>query len=185
MGNIVSIFLMALSLSVDACAAAVCCGVATEGFRLRDGLRLGLWFGGFQAGMTLLGGVCGGELNEHLQVPGGFLAFGLLAWLGGRMILDALFPTGDTRCYDLHPATLAALGVATSLDALAVGLSLPWLEVSLGASAAVIGAVAFTLSAVGGLAGRKLGGTLHRWAGCVGGGVLLGIGVHILLDVLR
>lgn len=177
----ISILLIALSLSVDACAASVCCGVAAPGFRSRDALRLGLWFGGFQAGMTLLGSVAGRALSDHVQRLGGLIAFGLLAWLGGRMIWNAFAPEAGNQSCDLHTSALASLAVATSLDALAVGVSLVWLDVSVLWAAAIIGAVSFAMSAAGGLLGTRIGGRFHRWAGFAGGVVLIGIGVKILM----
>lgn len=178
----VSVCLIALSLAVDAAAASVCCGLSSPGFRRRDGVRLGLWFGGFQFGMTLLGGMAGGELNEHCRLIGGMVAFGLLTYLGGRMLLDALAPVaGEPPVYALTTPAVAALALATSLDALAAGVSLAYLGQDLLSSALVIGAVAFVLSAVGGLLGQSVGSRLHRWADLAGGMVLIGLGIRVLL----
>lgn len=181
----VSVCLIALSLAVDAAAAAVCCGLSSPGFRRRDGVRLGLWFGGFQFGMTLLGGMAGGELNEHCRLIGGMVAFGLLTYLGGQMLLDALAPVaGEPPVYALTTPAVAALALATSLDALAVGVSVAFLEVGLWKSAAVIGVVAFALSLLGSLLGRKIGQGVQRWASAGGGLALAAIGAKILWGVL-
>lgn len=181
----VSICLLALSLAVDAAAAAICCGVANPGFRRRDALRLGLWFGGFQCGMTVLGGLVGSELNEHFTRLGAIAAFGLLMYLGGRMVLSALSPEEERRTdYRLDTKSVALLAVATSLDALAVGISVAFLDVGLWTAAAIIGGTAFVLSAAGSLLGRSVGRRSHQWASVLGGLVLMGIGVKIILGAL-
>lgn len=177
-----SVLLIAFSLALDAGAASVCCGLSVAGFRVRDGVRLGLWFGAFQAGMTLLGGFAGAELNEHFAHISTLVAFGLLLWLGARMILDALGGGAETKCVcDLSTGTLAALALATSLDALAVGVSVAFLDVTLWTAAAVIGAVAFGVSLAGSLAGQQLGKGFHKAAGCLGGAVLIAIGFKVLM----
>lgn len=180
-----SVFFIALSLAVDATAAAVCCGLSNPGFRWQDAFRLGLWFGGFQAGMTLLGGVAGCELNEHFQRIGSVAAFGLLLYLGGKMLLDAMRPLEDSHaCYGLDRKTIALLAVATSLDALAVGVSLAFLHIELLPAAAVIGGTAFVLSVLGSLLGQQASQRFHRWASAAGGLVLAVIGMKILLEAL-
>lgn len=177
-----SILLIAFSLALDAGAASVCCGLSVPHFHVRDGVRVGLWFGGFQAGMTLLGGAAGRELNEHFARAGTVAAFGLLLWLGIRMLLDALGGGGAEKpVADLSAGTMAALALATSLDALAVGVGVALLDVPLWTAAAVIGAVAFGVSLAGSLAGRQLGKGFRRWAGCLGGAVLIAIGIKVLM----
>lgn len=181
----ISVFLIALSLAVDATAAAVCCGVSNAGFSPRDALRIGLWFGGFQGGMTLIGGFAGSELNEHFSLLGAVAAFGLLMYLGGRMLLGALTPQREENAnYGLDTRSIMLLAVATSLDALAVGVSVAYLEVGLWTAAAVIGGTALVLSAAGSLMGRHIGQRSQQWAGAVGGLVLVGIGAKILLEKL-
>ncbi len=180
----VSILLMALSLSVDAAAAAVCCGLCTPQFGWRDALRLGLWFGGFQMGMTLAGGMITSGLNLRVQRVGSVAAFGLLLYVGGRMLLDAASPLEEVRGYSLDTKTVAELALATSLDALAAGVSTPFLGVPLCPAAAVIGITAFLLTVLGGLTGRRVGQRFHRWASAAGGLVLTGIGVRILLEAM-
>lgn len=181
----ISVWLIALSLAVDATAAAICCGLSSDGFVWKDSVRVGLWFGGFQAGMTIIGGLLGQELNEHFQFIGSVVAFGLLVYLGGRMLLDAMRPLSDSPVrYDLATKTVATLAVATSLDALAVGVSLVFLDVGLWTAAAIIGGVTFCLSLLGSLLGQQVGQRFHRWASAAGGLVLAGIGIKILWDVM-
>ncbi len=110
-------------------------------------------------------------------------AFGLSSILGLGMVWEALSPEKETpsRRYELRPLSLATLALATSLDALAAGVSLAYLGQELLPSALVIGAVAFVLSAVGGLLGQSVGCRLHRWADLAGGMALIGLGVKVLL----
>ncbi|MCC8182905.1 MAG: manganese efflux pump MntP family protein [Clostridiales bacterium] len=180
-----SVLFLALSLAIDAFAAAICCGAngGGRGLRLRDSLMVGLWFGGFQTGMTLIGGAFGDRLSQYLWRAGQLSAFGLLAFLGLRMVWEALSPQREnsTPRYELRPLPLAALALATSLDALAAGVSLAYLGQALISSSLVIGAVAFLLSVTGGLLGQSAGSRLHQWASLAGGAVLIALGVKILL----
>lgn len=181
----VSLLLMALSLSVDAAAAAVCCALAVSELNLRESLRLGLWFGGFQAGMMLLGGAAGVELSEHFQRAGCVVSFGLLVYLGGKMLLDAAAPLEEIRpSCGLDTKSVALLALATSLDALAAGVSMACLSMGLWLAAGVIGAVAFCCTFAGARVGRRVGVRFHRWASAAGGLVLTGIGVRILLEAM-
>ncbi|MGM9539031.1 MAG: manganese efflux pump MntP family protein [Candidatus Onthomonas sp.] len=177
-----SVFLLALSLSMDAAAAAVCCGVNARGLKLRDGVVIGLWFGGFQTGMTWIGGLFGSLLSQRLWQLGSLLAFGLLTLLGCRMVWEGLAPAEGDVCprYDLRPGPMAVLALATSLDALAAGLSLAYLDQALIPSALLIGLVTFCLSLAGGMLGRRIGQRWNRRASVAGGLVLLGLGLRIL-----
>lgn len=180
----ISVCLVALSLALDATAAAICCGVSNDDFSFRDGLRLGLWFGSFQGGMTALGGLAGTLLSRQFTLAGAVAAFGILLYLGGAMLLNALSPTKEVRTtpYRLDTPSVLLLAIATSLDALAVGVSIAFLKVELWTAVLVIGGTAFILSTAGSLLGRCIGERCQRWASIVGGLVLMGIGVKILLE---
>ena len=153
----IAVFFLALSVAVDACAAAMCCGLETPGFQFRDGLRLACWFGAFQTGMSLIGGLAGGELNEHVRMLGAVIAFGLLLYLGGVQLLSAFQPQSCRTLSGLERRKIAALALATSLDALAVGVSLAYLAVGLVPAALVIGAVTLLLTLLSALLGRQGG----------------------------
>ena len=189
MGDVwmISVFLIAVSLALDAFAVSVSTGIAMPGFRLRHAVKMGLWFGGFQFLMPLLGWLLGTGVSSYIEAVDHFIAFGLLAFIGGKMVWDSLVGGGDGGegpCPDLSPRRLCLLAVATSIDALAVGVSMAFMPVNILLSAVVIGAVAFCLSVVGGMAGRKLGALFQRWAQLAGGLVLIGIGVKILVEHL-
>jgi putative Mn2+ efflux pump MntP len=179
-----AVFFLALSVAIDACAAAVCCGLGIPGFQFKDGLRMSCWFGGFQSGMSLIGGLVGSELNEHVQVLGAVIAFGLLLYLGGVQTISAFHPQNCRTIPSLDGPQLAVLALATSLDALAVGVSLAYLEVGLLPAALVIGLVTLVLSLCSAMIGRQGGQHFHRAASFCGGGILLLIGTRILVEAL-
>lgn len=178
-----SIFLIALSLAMDAFAVAVSSSMSVRSGRLRDALTMGLYFGGFQFAMPLLGWVLGRRLSLYIVSWGHLLAFALLALIGVRMIMEAVRPegreTGAVRPEALSHSRLTALATATSIDALAAGVSMAFLNLDILCAAAVIGAVAFALSVCGGLLGRKLGLLFRRRAEIAGGTVLILIGLRL------
>ena len=180
----IEILLIAVSLALDAFAVSVSSGIAIPGFGWRQAAKMGLWFGAFQFGMPLAGWLLGSGVSRYIETVDHWVAFGLLALIGGRMAWDALRSGGgeEEAPEDLSPRRLCLLAIATSIDALAVGVSMAFMTVSILFSAAVIGVVAFVLSVVGGLLGRKLGNLFQRWAQLAGGLVLIGIGVKILVE---
>ena len=181
-----SVFLIAVSLALDAFAVSVSTGIAMPGFRLRHAVKMGVWFGAFQFFMPLIGWALGTGVSAYIRAVDHFIAFGLLALIGGRMVCHSLRPGGeeDGACPDLSPRRLCLLALATSIDALAVGVSMAFMPVDILLSAAVIGAVAFALSVAGGMAGRRLGSLFQQWAELAGGLVLIAIGVKILVEHL-
>ena len=183
----IEIFLIAVSLALDAFAVSVSSGIAIPGFGWRQAARMGLWFGGFQFMMPLAGWLLGSSVSRYIQAVDHWVAFGLLAMIGGRMVWGALAQGAggqEEAPADLSARRLCLLAIATSIDALAVGVSMAFMAVPVLASAVVIGVVAFALSVVGGLAGRRLGGLFQKRAELVGGLVLIAIGVKILIEHL-
>lgn len=158
--------------------------IGDAGISFRDGLRLACWFGAFQTGMSLIGGLAGGELNEHVRMLGAVIAFGLLLYLGGVQLLSAFQPQSCRTLSGLERRKIAALALATSLDALAVGVSLAYLAVGLVPAALVIGAVTLLLTLLSALLGRQGGQRFHRGASACGGAVLMLIGTRILVEAL-
>jgi len=175
---------IALALAMDAFAVSLasCCRLR----RLDAGhvLRLALAFGFFQFMMPVLGWLAGRGLSRWISAFDHWVAFGLLAIIGGRMLWESFrAPAGPARD-PTRGWILLTLAVATSIDALAVGLSLAVLDVSIWVPAIVIGAVAAALTAVGALFGSRLGRRFGAWAERFGGVVLIGIGLRVLLDHL-
>lgn len=190
----ISILLIAVSLAMDAFAVAVSSGIAAEHFDWRQGVRLGCWFGGFQFAMPLLGWWLGSRVSAYVQAIDHWVAFGLLAAIGVNMVWNALRGGEETVGAVLTARRLAVLATATSIDALAVGISLafaglellpgspPWANILL--ASGVIGVVAFGMSLAGGLLGRRLGSLFQRRAELAGGLVLIAIGGKILVEHL-
>ena len=184
-GWTLTILLIAVSLALDAFAVAVSCGISVPGFGAGQAVRVGLWFGAFQFVMPLLGWALGTGVSGYIRAVDHWVAFALLAFIGGRMALGALeqscAPAERVEVGRLTARRLSLLALATSIDALAVGVSMAFMEdLDIWVSAGVIGAVAFALSAAGGMLGRRLGCLFQKRAELVGGLVLIGIGIHIL-----
>jgi len=185
------ILLLALGLAMDATAVAATRGLVAPSVRLRDALVIGLFFGGFQAAMPLVGWLLGAGLGAYIQAVDHWIAFAILATLGGRMIWNArrAEPEGDELAQAppgslFSPRLLLPLAVATSIDALAAGVTLPLVGAPLGASIALIGVVTALLSAVAALLGRRLGASMAGHLELVGGLVLVAIGLRILIEHL-
>ena len=173
----------ALAMDAFAVAAAVAASLPTMTFR--HNFRLAWHFGLFQAGMPILGWFGGAALSSIMTSVDHWIAFGLLVFLGLRMIWESRHP--ETRGEDYDPTrgwSLVSLSVATSIDALAVGVSLGLIGVSIWVPSVVIGLVALVLTAVGCLIGRSAGHHLGQWAERMGGVVLIAIGARILFHHL-
>lgn len=181
----VTMMFLAVGLAMDSFSVSVCSGAVLDGHRFRQALRIGLVMGGFQAAMPVLGWLGGSILSAAIARVDHWIAFGLLAFIGGRMIWEAF--RGDGQHSALGAGSwrlLLALGVATSIDALAVGLSLAFLDVSIAVPVTVIGVVTFALSFVGVLIGCHAGHLLRDRVPVFGGLILVGIGVKILVEHL-
>jgi putative Mn2+ efflux pump MntP len=183
-----SVLLIAVSLSMDAFAVSIANGCRVRQVTIRDALRPGYWFGGFQMLMPVFGWLGGFALRNLVQSSGHWVAFGLLAFVGGKMIVEALRgEEGTDECDTGRRSTrdMFVLAVATSIDALAVGLSFSILNVSIWWPALIIGCVTFGFSVAGTLVGCGIGKLIKNKAEILGGVVLIGIGVKILLQGLR
>jgi len=181
------IFLMAVSLALDAFAVATSTAIATPNFRKRYAVKMGVWFGAFQFGMPLAGWLLATGLSRYIIAFDHFIAFGLLAFIGGRMVWGSF----DKECEigshadDLTPRRLCLLAIATSIDAMAAGVSMAFMpDMNILLACTVIGLVAFALSAAGGILGKHLGCLFQKRAELVGGLVLIIIGTKILVEHL-
>ncbi|WP_086738822.1 manganese efflux pump MntP family protein [Erythrobacter colymbi] len=171
--------LLALALAMDAFAVALTQGAK---FRpsLRGGLAIALTFGVFQALMPLAGWAIGAVALVYVEAVDHWIAFGLLAFLGVRMLGGHV---GDEEAsHALTGRALLLAGVATSIDALAAGITLPALGVTPWIAVALIGLVTFAMSGAGVVLGRRAGDHLGEWAERIGGVILIGLGVKILAE---
>lgn len=174
---------IALALAMDAFAVALGAGILLDPLTGRHLFRLGFHFGLFQALMPILGWLAGRTVQHLIAAYDHWIAFGLLAFVGGKMLYEALH--GDDESSNSDPTrglSLVMLSIATSIDALAVGLTLAMLDVSIWTPALVIGLVAGTLTVAGMLLGRRVGILWGKRVEICGGLVLLGIGLKILLE---
>ena len=179
------ILLIALSLAMDAFAVSVSTGIAVPGFGPKEAARIGAWCGFFQFAMPLAGWFLGFSVKTYIEAVDHWIAFGLLVLIGGGMVRQALSGGEEEAVTDLSVRRLFFLALATSIDALAVGVTLAFdSSVNILLSAAVIGVVAFLMAMLGGLLGRRLGQLFQRRATLLGGLVLVGIGLKILLEHL-
>jgi len=184
--SLLSILGIALALAVDAFSVALATGIVLPKVTWRHCFRLSFHFGLFQFMMPVIGWLLGSTFAGHVNAYAPWIAFGLLVLVGGKMIIEALGP--PKAAAELHDPTrkgsLVMLSVATSIDALAVGVSLSLLGVSIWFIAAIIGVVALTLTLIGLFCGERLGMRFGHRVGILGGLVLLAIGFKIIAPLL-
>ena len=181
------LILIAVSLSMDAFAVSICKGLSVRRVSLTHALTCGLWFGGFQALMPALGYFLGDRFSALLTKFGPWIAFVLLVWIGGSMIRESLSQgeeDGKPEPAELRHRELLMLAVATSIDALAVGVTFAFLQVKIVPAISFIGATTFVLSAIGIRIGNIFGAKYKSKAELVGGIVLILMGLKILLEHL-
>ena len=186
--SIVELFLIGVGLSMDAFAVAICQGLCMPKLNLRHGGVIALYFGGFQALMPLIGWFLGSQFAGYIQSFDHWVAFVLLVLIGGNMIREALSPEEEeTSCAvanKLDHRQLFMMAVATSIDALAIGVTFAFLEVSIVPAISIIGCTTFCLSLVGVVVGNFFGARYKKRAELTGGIILVLLGVKILLEHL-
>ena len=180
----VTILLIAIGLAMDAFAVSMAHGMTIKNHRVATGLTMAGFFGAFQAFMPVLGWLAGLSFIELISGFDHWLAFGLLAFIGGRMIYAARANPKEEKETKLTVSVLLILSIATSIDALAVGLSFSLLRISITIPVIVIGVVTFLLSFAGFSFGNRLGQFFESKVRVIGGIVLIAIGVKILLEHL-
>ena len=175
------LFVIAVGLSMDAFAVSICKGLSTKDVRREHMVVTGLYFGGFQALMPLAGYLLGSRFQSMIQRVDHWIAFVLLALIGANMVRES---RGEAEHLDdsFTPGTMLPLAVATSIDALAVGVTFAFLNVRIIPAAALIGVTTFALSAIGVRLGSVFGARYQARAELAGGIVLILMGVKILLE---
>ena len=183
---LISVFLLGVGLSMDAFAVAVCKGLAVGRVQTKHLLSAGLWFGGFQALMPLIGFFLGTAFHKYIEAFDHWIAFILLALIGANMLKEA-FSKEEAKPADASFGckTMLLMAVATSIDALAVGVALAMEQnTNIWIAVAVIGVTTFLLSAVGVKLGSVFGEKYEKKARIAGGVILIAIGLKILLEHL-
>lgn len=180
----VELFLIAVGLSMDAFAVSVCKGLGMQRLNMGQAVVIALFFGGFQALMPVIGWAVGAQFAHFVYTYAHWIAFALLAFVGGKMLWDAFHEDEeeDAGPFKLELGDLLMLAIATSIDALAVGVSFAFLDVAIAPSAALIGVTTFVLSLAGVAVGHQFGSRWEKPATIVGGIVLILIGVKVLLE---
>ncbi|MCD6233525.1 MAG: hypothetical protein DRP86_01270 [Candidatus Neomarinimicrobiota bacterium] len=181
--SLFSLFVIAVGLAMDALAVSVSGGLNLEKHHLGKSLKMATFFGFFQAGMPVIGYFAAFGFKSYIEHVDHWIAFGLLVFIGLKMIREAFheIPEGEKTDH-FETRTLLILAVATSIDALAVGISFALLDIHLLTAVLMIGITTFILSFLGVFIGYRVGCHFSRWADVVGGVILIGIGLHILIE---
>ena len=177
-------FLIAVGLSMDAFAVSVCKGLSTQTLQRRHYLIVGAWFGGFQALMPTLGYLLGSAFEQYITSVDHWVAFILLSVIGGNMLKEAFSKDEETADASFAPKAMLLMAVATSIDALAVGVSFAFLQTPIFQAVAVIGLTTFCFGVAGVKIGRLFGVKYETKAELMGGIILILIGSKILLEHL-
>ena len=185
--SFLELFILAIALSMDAFAVAICAGLTMAKVNLRKALIVGMYFGTFQAGMPLIGYLIASLFAERVFTYGDWVAFAVLAFLGGKMIFDS-FRKDDEKINNqeqsLKLTTMLPLAIATSIDALAVGASFALIQVSIVPAVIFIGITTLVISMAGVKIGNLFGIRFKAKAQIAGGIILVLIGLKILLEHL-
>lgn len=178
------LFIIAVGLSMDALAVAICKGLSMAKMSWKKGVIVGLWFGGFQALMPLIGYLLGAQFQSKITAFDHWIAFILLGLIGGNMVREGI--SGDEEKTDdsVSIKSMLPLAIATSIDALAVGVTFAFLRVNIIYAVSLIGVVTFLLSTVGVKVGNVFGAKYKSKAEIVGGVILILMGLKILIEHL-
>ena len=182
--SLIELLILAIGLSMDAFAVSICKGLSVRKLLPRHMLICGLYFGGFQALMPFLGWLLGVRFQALIANVDHWIAFILLGIIGFNMIREARCPDEELPDPDFGLKSMLALAVATSIDALAVGVTFAFLEIAVLPASAFIGCVTFTICFFAVLGGSRLGGHFGNNAKYIGGAVLILIGLRILVTDL-
>ena len=189
MALFVELFLLGVGLSMDAFAVSVCKGLGMRKLNKKQALIIGLYFGGFQALMPLIGWLLGSQFQQYITSIDHWIAFILLGFIGGKMMVEAVREWNEEETVEVMDApidhkNMFVLAVATSIDALAVGITFAFLNVSIMEACLIIGCTTFVLSVIGVVVGNFFGTRYKRKAEIAGGVILILIGLKILLEHL-
>ena len=183
--GLIELLITAVALAMDAFAVAVCKGLSTQNLKPKHYLCIGLWFGGFQGLMPLIGYLLGSTFEQYITPVDHWVAFVLLGFIGVNMRVESFGKDEESHCGSFAFGVRLTIAGATSIDALAVGITLAVLPgVNIPLAIGAIGVITFILSALGVKLGGEFGARYKKWAERVGGIVLVGMGIKILLEHL-
>ena len=182
--SLLSLFIIAIGLAMDAFAVSICNGLAMQKVSFKKAGIVGLWFGGFQALMPFVGYLLGSQFEQYITAFDHWIAFALLLLIGGSMIREALSKQEECANASLDIKSMLLLAVATSIDALAVGVTFAFLQVEIIPAIAFIGVITFVLSTLGVKVGNVFGVKYKSKAELAGGVILILMGFQILFEHL-
>ena len=184
----IEILLIGVGLSMDAFAVSICKGLGMTNVNRKQALTIGLYFGGFQALMPFIGYMLGIRFEKYITIIDHWIAFILLGFIGGKMVYEAVKEKDDDAVVEkdlaLNQGEMFLLAIATSIDALAVGISLACIESAIALEALTIGIVTFLFSAFGVYFGNHFSRKIDLKLDLIGGLILIGIGTKILIEHL-
>ena len=189
--GLIEVIILAVGLAMDAFAVSVCKGLAMKKATVKNALICGIWFGGFQGLMPFIGYLLGASFAEYINVISSWIAFALLCLIGGNMIREALSKDEETASADLDIKTMLVMAIATSIDALAVGIAFACEKINILAvsdivntliGVGIIGIITCIISCFGVKIGNVFGSKFKSKAEFCGGLILIFIGVKILLE---
>ena len=181
--SLFDLLILAVGLSMDAMAVAICKGLSVQKLKFRHSIITGIYFGGFQAAMPLLGYFLGRQFQSYIESVDHWIAFVLLGLIGANMIKESFGEAEECNC-SFCPKAMLPMAIATSIDALAVGVTFAFLQVKIAPAVSLIGIITFTLSAAGVYVGHLFGAKFKSKAELAGGIVLVLMGLRILLEHL-
>jgi len=183
--DIISIVLIAFGLAMDAFAVSITSGITIRQLKINNALKIALFFGSFQAIMPIIGWLAGLSLRNFISEIDHWIAFGLLSFIGCKMIYESItIQSSEKEINPLNVYVLLVLSIATSIDALAVGLSFAILKISIMTPVVIIGTITFALSFLGVFIGDRIGHFFENKIEIAGGLLLIGIGIKILVEHL-
>ncbi len=182
--SLLTLFITAVGLSMDAFAVAICKGLAMKKLSWKKALIIGLWFGGFQALMPTIGYLLGTRFESYVTAIDHWIAFVLLALIGANMVKESFSKEEESSNDAVDFKTMFLLAIATSIDALAVGVTYAFLQVRIVPAVSFIGVITFTLSIIGVKIGNVFGLKYKSKAELTGGIILIVMGIKILLEHL-
>ena len=182
--NFLTLLSLAIALSMDAFSVSICKGLTTKEFSIKTAISCGLWFGFFQALMPVIGYFLGIQFESLITSIDHWIAFGLLFLIGANMIREAFGDEDDKNSSKNDIKTMFLLAIATSIDALAIGVTFAFLQVNIWTAILIIGVTTFVFSFVGVAIGNFFGSKYSKPASIIGGVILILIGTKILLEHL-
>jgi putative Mn2+ efflux pump MntP len=182
--SVIELIILAAGLAMDAFAVSICKGLSVRKYRKGQSVTAGLYFGGFQALMPVIGWLLGRQFESLIKSVDHWIAFALLALIGANMIRESFKKDDENVNGSFTPRVMLPLAVATSIDALAVGVVFAFEEVKIVPAVLIIGAVTFALSVIGVVIGNRFGAKYNKRAEIAGGVILILLGGKILLEGL-